>query len=81
MSKSKTTVPKILPRESLTRKAFKAIETYAVARCKGWTCYPLLIKYTLEAERMRRERLYAWLEKHGYVWDTLGWHLSKVEKP
>ncbi len=63
-------VPKILPREPLTKKAAKGIETYAVARCRGLTIYNLLIKYALEAERMRRDDLYGWLEGHGWRWHS-----------
>jgi hypothetical protein len=71
-TKTKRAVPGILPREPLTRKAYQAIEAYALARCKGLTIYTLLIKYVLEAERMRRADLYAWLEGHGYKWQARG---------
>ena len=60
----------ILPREPLTKKAHKGIEAYALAKCKGLHVYTLLVKYTLEAERMRRADLYEWLEAHGYKWDS-----------
>lgn len=61
------------PREKLTNKARKAIEAYAYARCGDLRLGDHLIKYTLEAERMRREQLYAWLTEHGYKWNGLWW--------
>lgn len=60
--------PQILPREPLTQKALKAIKAYTWHRCRELHIFDLLVKYTLEAERMRREDLYAWLEAHGYAW-------------
>lgn len=62
-------VPKILPREPMTAKALAAITEYAFA--KGKRHHNLgyfLIKFVLEAERMRRADLYAWLERKGYRW-------------
>jgi hypothetical protein len=58
----------ITPREHLTHKARLAIEAYALHRSGDLRISNFLIKYTLEAERMRREKLYAWLEEHGYKW-------------
>lgn len=75
----KPAVPSILPREPLTRKAERAITAYALDRCKGATMYPLLIKFVLQAERMRREDLYAWLEKHGYKWEPAAGSWRKAE--
>jgi hypothetical protein len=71
--RAKTKKITILPREPLTQKALRGIEAYAWARCKGVHIFNFLVKYTLEAERMRRVDLYAWLEKRGYIWDTVGW--------
>jgi hypothetical protein len=63
------------PREPLTHKAEQAICAYAIARCRDLLLAHLLIKYTLEAERMPRQRLYDWLDKHGYKHNPRsGWH-------
>lgn len=59
---------KITPREPLTRKAKGAIEEYAFFRCGDLQIAGLLIKFTLEAERMKRDRLYSYLEDHGFNW-------------
>ena len=65
-------VPPILPREPLTKKAKAAIERYAVHKVTTRTGTVLLtrhlVKWVLEAERMRRADLYTWLEKRGYKW-------------
>ncbi len=68
----KRSVPKILPREPLTKKARGAIERYVLVRCGEAKIIGFLVKYTLEAERMRRTDLYAWLEAHGWRWKH-GW--------
>jgi hypothetical protein len=66
--KAKAKTITILPREPLTQKAYAAIEAYA--RAKDGSDEPTykIIKYTLEAERMRRRDLYQWLIDHGYKW-------------
>ena len=61
-------VPAMHPREKLTRKARRAISEYALARCRGLTIFEFAVRYTLEAERMPRGRLYEWLYAHGYQW-------------
>jgi len=65
--------------QPLTKKAKKAITDYAMLKCKGLHIADLLIHYTLEADRMPREKLYVWLEKKGYVWDSRGgyWRMKK----
>jgi hypothetical protein len=71
----------ITPREPLTHKAKAAIEEYALFRCGDLHIFGLLIKYTLEAERMKRVKLYAFLEGRGYYWDPRrGWrqHAKKL---
>ena len=63
MTKKKTrAVPAILPREPLTKKARAAIEQYALVRCGEARIASFLVRYALEAERMRRKALYEWLE-------------------
>jgi hypothetical protein len=64
----------ILPREPLTNKARRSIEQYVLiqGKKKGEYMY-VLVKATLEAERMRRSDLYAWLEKQGLVWRSGYW--------
>lgn len=68
MTKKPSAVPKILPREPLTKKALAAIEQYASVRGRGLNIHYWMVRYVLEAERMRRIDLYAWLEKRGYCW-------------
>lgn len=70
---AKTGIPKIHPREPLTEKARQAITTYMLDKCGELRIYPWLVRYVLEAERMPRARLYAWLEGHGYKWNTRVW--------
>jgi len=57
-------VPKMLPREQLTRKARAAIEVYASTRS-----YIDIITACLKAERMARYSLYAILKSEGYRWN------------
>lgn len=71
---------KILPRESLTKKARAAIYTYALAKSKGCYIAAVLIRFTLEAERMARADLYSWLQNHGFKWDSIGGLWRKEEK-
>lgn len=52
-------VPPILPREPLTRKARAAISKYATIKAGDLPIHHLMVRYVLEAERMRRADLYA----------------------
>jgi hypothetical protein len=65
----------ILPREKLTEKAKSGIYIYVLWKLKSGEPLHLvkLIRYTLEAERMRRSDLYIFLEKHGYRWNGVCW--------
>jgi hypothetical protein len=65
---SKSAVPAILPREVLTKKARAAIRTYALIKCGEATIIDFLVRYVLEAERMRRVDLYSDLERRGWRW-------------
>jgi hypothetical protein len=65
-------------REPLTAKARGAISEYALYRCKDLRIAGLLIKYTLDAERMKRMALYSYLERHGFKWTGRYW--IKTEK-
>lgn len=69
--KRATAVPPMLPRERLTRKARGAIHKYVAIKGErvGHIQY-FMIDLVLEAERMRRADLYAWLEGRGYRWDV-----------
>jgi hypothetical protein len=67
----------INPREPLTKKARSAIYKYVfhkLAKCPRYSA-AFLVEWTLEAERMKRAKLYVWLEEHGYKWkgSLLGW--------
>jgi hypothetical protein len=64
----------ILPREPLTQKARAAIERYVILKGnqKGNYIF-VLVKACLEAERMKRIDLYAWLISHGYTWNKGYW--------
>ncbi len=68
-------VPEMHPRERMTTKARAAIREYVLVKCDKLTILDLAIRYTLEAERMPRERLYLFLEEKGYKWQTRpqGW--------
>jgi hypothetical protein len=55
-------------REPLTKKAKAAIRRYVLIRCGDAKIIDILITYCLEAERMRRADLYAWLATRGYRW-------------
>lgn len=65
---NKSSVPEMLPRERLTRKAREAISKYTIVRCEGRPYHYFMVDAVLEAERMRRADLYGWLEKRGYCW-------------
>lgn len=57
------------PRERLTRKARAAISQYCIIKSRGLPLYhELMVSAVLEAERMPRERLYAWLEERDCYW-------------
>lgn len=67
---------KILPREPLTKKARAAISKYAKLRSdgrNGLNAHEFMVGYVLEAERMRREKLYQYLEERGYRWRRGSW--------
>lgn len=69
-------VPAMHPREKLTRKARAAISQYAIIKSGDKPLYhALMVNAVLEAERMPRERLYAWLEEREYYWlcHTAAW--------
>lgn len=70
-------VPPMHPRERLTTKAKRAIQAYVIARLGEMPLLYLAIDYTIEAERMPRERLYAWLEERGYRWRDKLWEKSR----
>ena len=75
-------VPPILPREPLTSKALAAIEEYASIKAeKGLNIHYFMVRWVLEAERMRRRDLYAWLEKKGYTWkpDLGSWEEKRTK--
>lgn len=61
-------VPAILPREPLTKKAFAAISEYATIKARDLPIHYFMVRYVLDAERMRRTALYTWLEQRGYRW-------------
>jgi hypothetical protein len=79
--KSKGPVPPTLPRERLTKKALEGINEYTVARIgelpEDKRTVRRVARYVLEAERMRRRVLYAWLEKRGYRWNGVYWSKSQ----
>jgi hypothetical protein len=64
----KPAVPPILPREPLTKKAFAAVSQYATIKARDLPIHHFMVRYVLDAERMRRADLYAWLEQRGYKW-------------
>lgn len=67
-------VPRINPREQLTKKARKAIHQYVYLKVsKHDFIAALAIDIVLEAERMRRSQLYSWLESRGYRWNGYSW--------
>lgn len=80
----KPSVPPILPRERLTKKARAAIEAYAnhqaETKLDGYRMAHFMIDWILEAERMRRADLYARLTAWGYRWrPRLGFWNKKKE--
>jgi len=56
-----TRIIKRVNREPLTKKALGAIETYVYLNGDAFAIISLGVRWTLEAERMPRERLYKWL--------------------
>lgn len=64
----KPAVPAMLPRERLTAKARAAISKFASIKAGDLPIHGLMVDYVLEAERMRRRDLYAWLEARSYRW-------------
>lgn len=68
-------VPEINPRQKMTKKARRAIDLYVNVHAeKHGRLQYLLIKWVLQAERMRREKLYLWCKSNGYRWKPhKGW--------
>lgn len=64
----KPAVPPILPREPLTKKALAAISKYASIKAGDLPIHHNMVKFVLQAEKMRRVDLYEWLESKGYKW-------------
>lgn len=62
-------MPTQVKRQALSKKAKAAILTYVLyfGERKGQYLH-VLVEYTLKAERMDREKLYQWLDEHGYRW-------------
>lgn len=59
------------PREQLTTKARAGILKYATLEGERQGMYHhFMVNFVLKAERMRREQLYAWLDKKGYTWNS-----------
>lgn len=79
-ARSKSSVPPMLPRERLTRKAFAAVYVYATIRAGDLLIAYIVVKYTVQAERMRRVDLYAWLEARGYRWKSGHWEKAENGK-
>ncbi len=74
MTQKQRTVPDILPREALTKKARSAIHKYAHLQGEKYgRIMHFMVEAVLKAERMRRTDLYAWLESRGYRWDGSFW--------
>lgn len=67
-SPRKTKEITINPREPLTKKANAAISKYAAVKGDKLNYHHFMVKFVLEAERMKRVRLYAWLQDKGYIW-------------
>lgn len=71
-AKKTRSVPSILPREPMTKKAKAAIWCYihhqAEVKMNGYPMAWLMFEATLKAERMRRGDLYTYLESKGYRW-------------
>lgn len=65
----KPAIPRISPREPLTKKARAAIGSYVMWRCKGVATFGQVMDLTLRAERMPRERLYLMLLAAGFKWN------------
>lgn len=68
MTKRKNTIA-MLPREPLTKKARSGIILYVKVRAKSYTTYEV-VDMTLNAERMSRAKLYAYLHERGFRWDS-----------
>lgn len=73
MPKKRPPIAPMHPREKLTRKAYRAIYTYTEIKCRDLLLFDFAVRYTLEAERMSRAKLYAFLEQRGYRWDGRLW--------
>jgi hypothetical protein len=68
--------------EVLTRKARQAIHTYVWHQAKkhNVSIGDFLIEWTLKADRMPREDLYAYLQKKGYRWNGRCWYLDRINR-
>lgn len=64
------TEPEISVREPLDHKAKAAIAEYAAIKAKatGLYAHVYMVEWVLQAERMPRAELYAWLAGQGYQW-------------
>jgi hypothetical protein len=67
-------------REPVTKKAFAAISKYAIIKAGDFPVHHLMVKYVLEAEKMKRADLYGWMERKGYRWQA-GYWVQKDGKP
>ena len=57
-------------RPPLTDKAIDAITKYVQLKSIDAQYVQSVIKHTLTADRMKRDKLYDWLSNHGYIWDA-----------
>lgn len=68
-------VPAARSREPMTKKARAAIHQYVRIRIEKAPLVDAAVHWTLQAERMRRTELYAWLDAKGYRWKArYGWY-------
>ncbi len=66
-------------REPLTAKRRAAILRYVILTTKKMPLLIFGVDQTLKAERMPAARLYEWLERKGYHWDSKA--KSWIERP
>ncbi|MBH8566705.1 hypothetical protein I8748_31910 [Nostoc sp. CENA67] len=77
LKKTRKIVP--IPRQPLTKKAKAAILTYAQIKTLRNPNLYFAVEATLEADRMRREKLYQWLESKGYRWSGNLWYSKDAD--
>jgi hypothetical protein len=65
-------------REPVTKKAFAAISQYASLKAGELPIHHRMVKFVLEAEKMKRVDLYRWLERKGYRWVAKAGFWEKV---